>query len=78
MPYPKFNRNELEIKHLSDRKNKVYIEKDQIPVTQVPRNLSEKGNRIIEKTVERIKKARELNPKSPLIDKKIAEKTLYE
>jgi len=61
MPYPKFDRNLLDVKHLADRKNKVYIEKDHVPVTQPPRNLSEKGLLLIEKTVERIKKARELN-----------------
>ena len=55
MPYPKFDRNLLDVKHLSDRKNKVYIEKDQIPVTQPPINLTEKGNQLIAKTVERIK-----------------------
>lgn len=60
MPYPKFDRNLLDIKHLSDRKNKVYIEKDKIPVSQAPRNLSEKGFQLITKTVERIKKARVL------------------
>ena len=61
MPYPKFDRNKLDIKRLADRKNKVYIERDQIPVTQSPRNLTEIGLRLIEKTVERIKKARDLN-----------------
>ncbi len=61
MPYPKFDRNQLDIKHLSNRKNKVYIEKDQIPVTRSPRNLSEKGLRLIDKTVLHIRKARQLN-----------------
>jgi hypothetical protein len=31
MPYPKFDRNKLDIKRLADRKNKVYIERDHIP-----------------------------------------------
>jgi len=61
MPYPKLDRNLLDVKHLSDRKNKVYIEKDQIPVSQLPRNLSERGILLINKTVSRIKKARDLN-----------------
>ena len=61
MPYSKFDRNLLDVKHLADRKNKVYIENDKVPVTQTPRNLSEKGILLIAKTVERIKKARELN-----------------
>jgi hypothetical protein len=61
MPYPKFDRNLLDVKKLANRKNKVYIEKDHIPVTETPKNLSEKGIRLIEKTAERIKKARSLN-----------------
>jgi hypothetical protein len=61
MPYPKFDRNLLDVKQLASRKNKVYIERDHIPVTELPKNLSEKGIRLIEKTAERIKKARSLN-----------------
>ena len=61
MPYPKFDRNLLDVKKLANRKNKVYIEKDQVPVTTSPKNLSEKGLKLIGKTVERIKKARGLN-----------------
>ena len=61
MPYPKLDRNRLNVKRLADRKNKVYIEKDHIPVEQPPRNLSEKAFLLIDKTVSRIRKARELN-----------------
>jgi len=61
MPYPKFDRNLLDVKHLANRKNKVYIEKDHIPVTELPKNLSENGIQLIDKTAERIKKARSLN-----------------
>lgn len=61
MPYPKLDRSQLEVKRLADRKNKVYIEKDHIPVTQSPRNLSGRGLQLINKTVARIKKARQLN-----------------
>ena len=61
MPYLKFDRNRLDVKKLADRKNKVYIEKDHIPVNQHPRNLSEKGMFLIDKTVKRIRKARQLN-----------------
>lgn len=60
MPYPKFDRDKLDVKRLADRKNKVYIERDQILPDQSPRNLSEKGFRMVEHTVERIRKAREL------------------
>jgi hypothetical protein len=66
MPYPKFDRNLLDVKKLANRKNKVYIEKDHIPATETPKNLSEKGISLIEKTAERIKKARSLNRSSML------------
>jgi len=61
MPYPKFDRNKLDIKRLADRKNKVYIERDHIPVNQPPRNFTATGIQLIDKTVARIKKARKLN-----------------
>lgn len=61
MPYSKFDRNKLDIKRLADRKNKVYIERDHIPVNQPPRDLTATGIQLIDKTVVRIKKARELN-----------------
>ena len=49
--------DQLAIKKLSERKNKVYIEKDHIPVTQKPANLSELGQKLIEKTAGRIRLA---------------------
>jgi hypothetical protein len=59
MPYPKLDRGHLAIKKLGERKNKIYIEKDHIPVTQKPANLSELGQRLIGKTAARIKLARQ-------------------
>ena len=59
MPYPKLDRDRLSVKKLVDRKNKVYIEKDHVPVTQKPAHLSELGVSLIEKTVVRIRMARE-------------------
>ncbi len=59
MPYPKLDRDRLSIKKLADRKNKVYIEKDNVPVTQKPLHLSELGELLIEKTANRIRSARE-------------------
>lgn len=61
MPYPKFDRNKLEIKRLSERENKVYIERDHVPVNQLPRALGKSGLKLIDKTVSRIRKARDLN-----------------
>ena len=59
MPYPKLDRDRLSIKKLADRKNKVYIEKDHVPVTQKPAHLSELGQKLIEKTAGRIRLARD-------------------
>ncbi len=58
MPYPKLDRDQLAIKKLSDRKNKVYIENDHVPVTQKPAHLSELGQMLIGKTAGRIRQAR--------------------
>ena len=60
MPYPKLDRNSLDIKRLADRKNKVYIERDHISANQPPRDLTTGGMSLIDQTVSRIKKAREL------------------
>jgi len=58
MPYPKLDRDKLVVKKLSERKNKVYIEKDHVPVTQKPANISISGQKLIEKTADRIRLAR--------------------
>jgi hypothetical protein len=58
MPYPRFDRDQLKFKKLAERKNRVSIEKDSIPITQKPLNLTGNGWEIIEKTVEKIKLAR--------------------
>lgn len=59
MPYLKFNRERLDIKSLSSRKNKVAIEKDHVPVTQMPGKLGENEQLLIQKICSRIRKARE-------------------
>jgi hypothetical protein len=59
MPYQKLNRDFLVIKKLGVRKNKVFIERDNVPVTQNPANLSELGKSLIEKTAGKIRTARE-------------------
>jgi hypothetical protein len=59
MPYPKLDRDHLALKRLVNRENKVDIEKDQIPVTQKPANLSEEAMKVIVKTAGRIRLARE-------------------
>lgn len=59
MAYPRFERTKLNVRPLSERYNKVNIEKDQIPFTQKPSNDSEIFNKIVNDTVERIIKAKE-------------------
>jgi hypothetical protein len=59
MPYLKLDRDQLVIKSLSDRKNKVNIEKDFIAITQQPAKLSETGQKLIQKTADRIRLARQ-------------------
>jgi hypothetical protein len=61
MPHPRFDRYQLNFKKLADRKNKVSIEKDSVPVTQKPLNINTQGQTIIEKTAEKIRCARKGN-----------------
>jgi hypothetical protein len=57
MSYQKLDRGQLTIKKLCKRKNKVYIEKDHIPITQKPADLSESAYKLIKKTAGRIRSA---------------------
>ncbi len=54
-----FDRNKLLFRKLSDRKNKVLIERDHIPVTRKPDKFSDKGLRLIKKCAGKIIAARE-------------------
>ena len=66
MIYPIIDREQLVIRHLSERKNKVVFERDMISPLQKPQKMSEDANRLIEKTVERIRMAREKNSSTML------------
>lgn len=59
MPHPQFDRLRLDIKPLAERKNKVQIERDQVPITARPRPLGEKGEAVLDEVVARMRKARE-------------------
>lgn len=59
MPYPKLNRDQLIIKKLSERKNKVFIERDHIPSTQKSATISVSYRDLIQKTAGRIRLARQ-------------------
>lgn len=61
MPYRKFDRSQLSIKKLGDRKSKINIEDSHIPVNHPPVRFSESGYDIIRKTAGRIRLAREMN-----------------
>lgn len=58
MPYQKFDRDRLVIKKLAERRDKIYIENDQIPVTAQSVNLSQSGKELIKLTAERIRMAK--------------------
>ena len=58
MPYPKFDRSQLRIKSLDERKNKVDIVRDHVSTDQKPLNLSYEAGQIIEKTAEKIAAAK--------------------
>jgi hypothetical protein len=60
MPYKKFERDLLSVKKLADRKNKINIEVSKVPVTAKPAGLSEKGKKLVEITVSRIRIARSM------------------
>ncbi len=59
MPYKQFDRTKLDIKPLSQRTNKVRIESDHIPITDQPKNDSNRFNELVNGTVNRIIKARD-------------------
>ncbi len=59
MPHPKFDRDQLFIKRLSERHNRLSVENNMVPVTRKPANLSVKGKEIIKLTANRIILARE-------------------
>ena len=58
MPFPPFDRHKLHVKPLSARQDKVYIERDHVPIDADPRDLGA-GLRIVEETAARIRAARE-------------------
>ncbi|HOO98637.1 MAG TPA: hypothetical protein PLV06_03755 [Bacteroidales bacterium] len=59
MPYPKFDRDRLVFRGLTERKNRVDIEKDNIRPDKEILNLTEEGQKLLVKTAARIKQARE-------------------
>ena len=60
MPYPQFDRTRLVIKPLSERKDKVYIERDHVPVNAaIAHPLSESGQKVMDELTERLARARE-------------------
>jgi hypothetical protein len=58
MPYPMLDRSKLHIKPLSERPNKVRIERDHVSPSTAPRALSEQAGNVLDETVDRIREAR--------------------
>jgi len=56
--YPIFDREQLIIRSLIERENKVIFERDMVSPLQEPQKISEDGNQLINQTVERIRAAR--------------------
>lgn len=59
MPFKQLDRQKILFKPLSARKNKVFIEKDHVPLDTKPRPFSPEGQAVIDETVARIKRAKE-------------------
>lgn len=59
MPFEQLDRQKIHFKPLSARKNKVFIEKDHVPLDTRPRPFSSAGQAVIDETVARIRHARE-------------------
>jgi hypothetical protein len=57
MLHPKFDRDQLRIKKLSQRSNKLSVAKNLIPLSQEPENLSARDRELISETADRIKSA---------------------
>jgi len=61
MSYSELDRGRLNIKKLSERKNKIVIARDHIPVGRKPENLSPAGEKLIMETAVRLRTARGKN-----------------
>ena len=61
MPYAQFDRSKLFIKPLSARKDKVYIERDHVPVTTQPAPLGANSKATLDELLQRIVSARKAN-----------------
>jgi hypothetical protein len=59
MPHPQLDRSKVLFQPLSERTNKVFIERDHIPPSASPRPFDEAGKALITETVARMRAARE-------------------
>lgn len=68
MPYPYFDRFKIKFKPLSQRKDKVYIEKDAVYPTDKPKiQLNDLSKKILSQTIERLVIAKEKNRSRMLV-----------
>lgn len=59
MPFEQLDRRGLRMKPLSQRKNRVDIERDHVSITAEPENLSELARDVVGETAERLRRAKE-------------------
>jgi hypothetical protein len=59
MSHPQFDRNQLTIKKLAERNNKLTVENNMVPLSQKPANLSDTDRELINKTADHIRSARQ-------------------
>ncbi|HRI87909.1 MAG TPA: hypothetical protein PLJ47_06595 [Candidatus Hydrogenedentes bacterium] len=60
MPFDQLDRFKVLCKPLGERHNKVHIESDHVPATAAAKPLGERGDALIEETVAKLRKARDL------------------
>jgi len=59
MPFLQLDRHKIRFKSLSERKDKVFIERDHVAITAKPKAFSKGGQKVLDETVERIVRARD-------------------
>jgi len=59
MPFVRLDRSRIRFKPLSERDNKIVIERDHVPPTQQPAAFTRAGQAVVDETVERLVRARD-------------------
>jgi hypothetical protein len=56
--FPQLDRGELRVRPLGERRNKVWIERDQVPITARARSMSAAAEEVLDETTDRLRQAR--------------------